>query len=172
MELSPKKYALVAMNLPVEGFFTYEVPGDVEDSIIPGTRVVAPFGRRVVTGYVVALEKESPVKGIKKVLDVLDDSPLFDAKRLKFFQWLPSSFFRPSGRGLFPGSSFRSGREEPKAFQDNGKRKGIPEFRENPALRLRKSCNRDSFRDQGLYRPSLACEKVQEGLSLLDPFPA
>ena len=66
MELSPKKYALVAMNLPVEGFFTYEVPLELEDSIVPGMRVLAPFGRRIVTGYVVGLEKESPVKGIKR----------------------------------------------------------------------------------------------------------
>lgn len=97
MELSPKKYALVAVNLPVEGFFTYEVPSELEDSIIPGMRVLAPFGRRIITGYVVGLEKESPVKGIKKVLDVLDDSPLFDAKRLKFFQWLASYYFAPPG---------------------------------------------------------------------------
>ncbi|MEK7314091.1 MAG: hypothetical protein AAB065_06400, partial [Deltaproteobacteria bacterium] len=97
MELSPKKYALVAMNLPVEGFFTYEIPLELEDSIVPGMRVLAPFGRRIVTGYVVALEKESPVKGIKRVIDVLDDAPLFDAKRLKFFQWLASYYFAPPG---------------------------------------------------------------------------
>ncbi|MFZ3072336.1 MAG: primosomal protein N', partial [Thermodesulfobacteriota bacterium] len=97
MEHNPKKYASVVMNLPVEGFFTYEVPSGLEDSICIGMRVLAPFGRRMVTGYVVALEKESPVKGIKRLLDVLDDSPLFDAKRLKFFQWLASYYFAPLG---------------------------------------------------------------------------
>src|SRR3990172_13300929 len=100
MELSPKKYALVAMNLPVEGFFTYEIPIELEASIGMGMRVLAPFGRRVVTGYVVGLEKESPVKGIKRLLDVLDDSPLFDAKRLKFFQWLASFYFAPPREGF------------------------------------------------------------------------
>src|SRR3990172_7123209 len=101
MELNHKKYASVAMNLPVEGLFTYEVPSEIADSIGVGMRVLAPFGRRVVTGYVVGFEKESPVKGIKKLLDVMDDSPLFDEKRLRFFQWLPSYYFFPLVGGFF-----------------------------------------------------------------------
>ena len=172
MELSPKKYALVAMNLPVEGFFTYEIPLELEDSIVPGMRVLAPFGRRVVTGYVVALEKGKPCQRNKEIARRFGRRAALRREKAQVLSMACVLLFCPSRRGLFFGPSFRSRRKEPEAFQDNGKRKGIFKFRENSALRLRRSYNRDSFRDRGFYKPSVSHEKVQEGLSLLDPFPA
>jgi primosomal protein N' (replication factor Y) len=93
-------YASVSVNLPVEGAFTYEVPENLRDSIFLGTRLAVPFGKRTVTGYVVGFEKKPDIKNIKPITEVLDELPLFDEKKLKFFQWMSSYYLAPLGEVL------------------------------------------------------------------------
>ncbi|MBI5560741.1 MAG: primosomal protein N' [Deltaproteobacteria bacterium] len=92
-----ERFADVVISLPIDGVFTYEVPDHLKGACTVGTRVLAPFGKRSVTGYIVALKKDAAVKGIKPIIDVLDASPLFDEKRLKFFKWLSSYYLSPPG---------------------------------------------------------------------------
>ncbi len=95
-----KRFADVVVALPVEGEFTYEVPEAFADLIAVGKRVLVPFGKRMVTGYVVGLRAESDFKKPKSLADVLDDKPLFDLKKLKFLRWLSSYYLVPQGEVL------------------------------------------------------------------------
>ena len=92
-----KRYADVVVGLPVEGVFTYEVPPHLEGDVAVGKRVLVPFSRRTVTGYVVALKNESHVERVRAVADVIDEVPVFDAKRLRFLNWLASYYLAPPG---------------------------------------------------------------------------
>jgi len=102
-------YADLAVPLPLDGFFTYEVPQELRPVIKVGQRVLVPFGGRVITAYVVALKKESGLgpgpdaKGIKikAIQDILDITPLFDSKRLKFLRWISSYYMAWPGE-VFP----------------------------------------------------------------------
>ena len=94
------KYADVVVALPVEGFFTYEIPDHLMGEVSFGRRVLVPFGGRAVTGYVVALKDDAGSVKTKKIRDVLDDAPLFDRKRFKFLKWLSSYYFAPLGEVL------------------------------------------------------------------------
>ena len=51
MEPDPA-YIEVAIALPVYRTFTYHVPESLRNLVTPGKRVLAPFGRRRVTGYI------------------------------------------------------------------------------------------------------------------------
>lgn len=98
--MSKKTFIDVAVELPVDRIFTYEVPDTLSEQVEIGKRVLVPFGKRVVTGFCLGFSKNSEVKGIKDILDVLDDKPVFDEKRLKFFQWMASYYFAPVGEVL------------------------------------------------------------------------
>lgn len=97
-----KPFAEIAVALPVETTFTYSVPQELENDAALGKRALVPFGRRLVTGYIVGLHASPPpdISGIKPISDILDASPLFDEKRLKFFKWMSSYYFAPLGEAL------------------------------------------------------------------------
>ncbi|MEE9542939.1 MAG: DEAD/DEAH box helicase family protein, partial [Thermodesulfobacteriota bacterium] len=103
MPTSSKKRELfvdVVVPLPVEGEFTYIVPGEFAPDVQVGKRVLVPFGKRIVTGYIVKIKQKADVPGLKPVKDLLDTTPLFDLKRLKFFRWLAAYYVATLGETL------------------------------------------------------------------------
>lgn len=102
------------MELPVDRLFTYSVPASLKESARLGFRALVPFGRRTITGYIISFVSEPEVKDVKEIIDVLDDEPLFDEKRLKFFKWLSSYYFSSLGDALSlthpPSANIKSSR--------------------------------------------------------------
>ncbi len=104
-------YAEVAVGLPIRKTFTYRVPLEFQDQIGIGKRVLVPFQRRKVTGYVLGFPVSLPHAidpgRVKEVLDLLDDTPLFDESMLAFFKWIATYYLYPLGEviktGLPPG---------------------------------------------------------------------
>ncbi len=90
-------YIEVAVTLPVFNTYTYAVPEALKEIIAPGKRVLVPFGKRKITGYVLGCAKNSDIKGIKKIIEVLDEIPLFPASMIPFFKWLSDYYIHPIG---------------------------------------------------------------------------
>jgi len=90
-------YMDVAVTLPVNQSFVYAVPDFLADSCMPGMRVLVPFGRRRVTGYILAGRQDSGGYTAKKILDVLDDLPLFPENAIAFFKWVSHYYIHPLG---------------------------------------------------------------------------
>jgi len=90
-------YMDVAVTLPVNQSFVYAVPDFLADSCMPGMRVLVPFGRRRVTGYILAGRQDSGGYTAKKILDVLDDHPLFPENEISFFKWISRYYIHPLG---------------------------------------------------------------------------
>jgi primosomal protein N' (replication factor Y) (superfamily II helicase) len=65
----------VAFPLPLHQTFTYEVPKGF-DPIEIGHRVLVPFGKRTLTGYVVGRADSAPNVETKEVCAALDDIPI------------------------------------------------------------------------------------------------
>ncbi|HLT47466.1 MAG TPA: DEAD/DEAH box helicase family protein, partial [Rubricoccaceae bacterium] len=72
---------------PVEGFYSYRVPPALDAEAVPGARVVVPFGRRQLTGVVVA-RAEGDADALRPLLDVLDDRPALPADLLALTRWM------------------------------------------------------------------------------------
>jgi len=104
--VNSKSYIDVAVALPVFGTFTYRVPENLQDDVSVGKRVLVPFGRRRVTGYVLGPGKSCDHTEIKCVQEVLDHRPLFPAGLIPFFEWISSYYLHPIGeviKSALPG---------------------------------------------------------------------
>ena len=55
-------YANVVFNLPLKDEFTYEIPLHFNGMVKKGMRVLVPFGRRRLTGYVVSISNHNKKK--------------------------------------------------------------------------------------------------------------
>lgn len=84
-------YLKVAVNLPVKNIFqlyTYRVPAELS-FLSPGWRVLVPFGRQLLEGFV--LEEDTapdPSGQYKDILDVLGTEPWFDSEMLETAKWI------------------------------------------------------------------------------------
>jgi len=92
--------AAIAVNIPSAKTFTYSVPEEMEESIAIGKRVLVPFGKRKVTGYVTELKKQSERDNLKEIIDILDKRPLFTTEDLTFYRWVSSYYMHPLGKSL------------------------------------------------------------------------
>ncbi|ADK80780.1 replication restart helicase PriA [Sediminispirochaeta smaragdinae] len=99
-------------NLPLDDSFTYLPPLDEAQEEPPsleafaarwrGRRVIAPFGRRSVTGFVVDVS-DHPPKGdftIRRVTRCIDDEPLFGDQELELASWMASMYLASTGEAL------------------------------------------------------------------------
>lgn len=95
-----KHYVHIAVAAPVSTPFTYEVPEHLRAFVVPGIRVLIPFGPRKITGYV--LENVSRPEDIRTlpILDILDEAPLFPQKLLPFYRKVAEYYHYPPGETL------------------------------------------------------------------------
>lgn len=94
-------FCQVVFALPFRNAFTYSVPDHLKDSVGIGKRVVAPFGKRVLTGFVVGVSESTNIKEkIKPIRDVLDEKPIFDETSLKFYEWISEYYLSSLGEAL------------------------------------------------------------------------
>jgi primosomal protein N' (replication factor Y) len=75
----------VSFDVPLPRPFSYRVPEGWR--LMPGQRVVAPLGRAVRTGVVVALRERSDARPLKPLLQVVDPAPALDAGGLALARW-------------------------------------------------------------------------------------
>ena len=106
----------VAVPLGVRRTFAYSVPPHLQSQMAPGIRVLVPFGRKTLTGVVVALLRESPTGNfeIRAIKDALDRLPLIPAALVETARWVADRYFTPAGeilRSMLPAGAQVSGAE-------------------------------------------------------------
>ncbi|MBF0389501.1 MAG: primosomal protein N' [Desulfamplus sp.] len=94
----------VAVALPLNQTFTYKVPPHLANSAKIGMRVLVPFARRRITGYILSKKIDSNSDTTsncsyqpKLILDLLDDIALFPPSMVQFFRWIASYYIHPIG---------------------------------------------------------------------------
>jgi primosomal protein N' (replication factor Y) len=89
-----------ALPLPVPGTFHYLVPPELRHEVAVGREVLVPFGRRRLTGAIVALAADPPADletPLREILHVIPGEPLFSETHLPFFRWLSTYYLVPLG---------------------------------------------------------------------------
>ena len=86
--LSPA-YAQVVFNLPLKEGFTYSIPEHLQGQVETGMRVLAPFGPRKLTGYVVGLtDRCEGAFETKSIEDLPDGAPVLSKELLALTRWV------------------------------------------------------------------------------------
>ncbi|HEV3511625.1 MAG TPA: primosomal protein N' [Candidatus Sulfotelmatobacter sp.] len=85
----------VALAVPLDMAFTYRVP--VDAAPIVGGRVLVPFRQQRMTGIVVELHDRKPSVTTKKILSVLDPTPVLDEHLLRLGRWIADYYLAPIG---------------------------------------------------------------------------
>src|SRR2546422_11303186 len=67
----------------ISGLFDYAVPDDLTSVIEVGHRVRVPFGKRIVTGFVYALETVPAGLGFKPIVALVDAEPLLPPRLIQ-----------------------------------------------------------------------------------------
>jgi primosomal protein N' (replication factor Y) (superfamily II helicase) len=95
-------FAEVVFPIPVDRTFHYAIPEALRSRALAGCRITAPFGRRKMTGFIVALMDKIPPGpfDIKEIADVLDETPSFSGSFLSFSRRLGSRYFASWGEIL------------------------------------------------------------------------
>jgi len=85
------QFAQVAVNLPVKNIFqlyTYVVPDQLA-FLTAGWRVLVPFGKQLLEGFVIEEVAAPETRAeLKEIVDVLGTEPWFDAEMLTTARWL------------------------------------------------------------------------------------
>lgn len=102
-------YIRVIVPLALRGTFTYTVPEDIVDEVLPGKRVVVPFGPKRLYSAIVYQVDVQPSKGTKPrpIAYVLDDEPIVTEEQLRFWEWMANYYMCGLGAimiAALPGS--------------------------------------------------------------------
>jgi primosomal protein N' (replication factor Y) len=97
-------FAQVAVPVHVRQTFTYRLAGDLAARASPGSRVLVPFGKKLITGFIVALQDELdgelPSESIKDVEELIDESPVVQTDLLELTHWMSDYYYAPWGECL------------------------------------------------------------------------
>ncbi|MFO7964294.1 MAG: primosomal protein N' [Desulfobacterales bacterium] len=85
------------MALPVYRTYSYEIPPGMASFAGEGIRILVPFKRQRVTGYILKRHFSEPSQAVKQILDVLDDEPLFPRSMIPLFNWIADYYLCPIG---------------------------------------------------------------------------
>ena len=100
-------YADIILPLPLEGVFTYSVPDGMTAAVMPGMRVVVPFGRsKKYIGVVLRAHGEKPSFDVKDILSLPDPHPIVTGLQLRLWQWIADYYMSPLGdvfKAALPG---------------------------------------------------------------------
>lgn len=79
--------------------FTYTVPTHLVGQLRLGHAVLVPFGKRVVSAYVLHLTQDIDFdpKKAKPIKRLLDSEPVFNARQLHFFRWMADYYLAALG---------------------------------------------------------------------------
>ncbi len=88
-------FADVALAVPLDTLFTYQVPDGME--AVVGGRVLVPFRQRRLPGIVVELHDRNPSVAAKNVITALDLTPVLDEQLLDLGRWIANYYLAPLG---------------------------------------------------------------------------
>ncbi|MBI3682143.1 MAG: primosomal protein N' [Acidobacteria bacterium] len=108
------RYCDVSLPVPLDQHFTYELPETLRHRVRRGCRVLAPFGARKLTGFVVRVHDETPLVETRQVLRLLGEEPALDEELLGLGEWIANYYCAPLGevyRAMTPlASEVRTGK--------------------------------------------------------------
>lgn len=99
-------YVEVSLPVPIRRNFTYRLSPTAAEGLVPGSRLLVPFGNRELTGFAVNISDHfEPKPGLsesdlKDVIEILDHVPLVTEEILQLTKWAADYYAAPWGEML------------------------------------------------------------------------
>ena len=92
----------IALPTPLHRLFDYRTLPQIDQPLLPGIRVLVPFGRRELVGILVetAEQSELPLNKLKPVHALLDRQPVLDPILFQLGLWAARYYQHPPGDAL------------------------------------------------------------------------
>ena len=89
----------VILPLPIEKFFTYRVPSEMNDEIALGKRVAVYFGGQKVYAALIRNIRTKPPQGYQAtyIIQVLDEFPIIQEREFVFWDWVAKYYMSAIG---------------------------------------------------------------------------
>lgn len=91
------RIAEVAVPVPLDKAFDYEVPEFMRAAAVPGARVRVPFGPRQLVGFILDVRDGTPGRELKPLAKLLDPEPLLGVEQVRMARWLAARYCAPVG---------------------------------------------------------------------------
>jgi len=99
MSLEPR-YCDVSLPVPLDQLFTYALPETLRHRVRRGSRLIVPFGKRKLTGFILRCHNEPPDKEVRTALRLVDEEPVLNEELLALGEWISSYYCAPLGEVL------------------------------------------------------------------------
>jgi primosomal protein N' (replication factor Y) len=92
-------YADIILPLAVRGRFTYFIPDEMKGRVVPGMRVMVPFGSKNLYSAIVSrIHNTDPgYKNIKPIASIPETIPLINENQLNLWQWISEYYLCSEG---------------------------------------------------------------------------
>src|SRR5438105_4261643 len=71
------------------------------EEITIGSRILAPFGKRNITGIAMEFPESTNLKRLKSIVKVLDAEPVLTEEMISFCRWISRYYICPIGEVIF-----------------------------------------------------------------------
>ena len=81
---------LVALKTThIDQTFSYLIPSNIKDKIEVGSRVLVPFGKQKLEGFVISIEENDSVDyKLKEIIELIDLKPVLSSELLMLGKWM------------------------------------------------------------------------------------
>ncbi|KON89145.1 primosomal protein N' [Sporosarcina globispora] len=109
--------------------FDYKIPAQLRGVILPGMRVVVPFGPRKIQGFVTGLKEESDFQQLKSISEPIDLNPVLNRELLTLGDWLTEKTlcYKISAFQAMLPAALKAKYEKKLVLAENAERKLLPE---------------------------------------------
>jgi primosomal protein N' (replication factor Y) (superfamily II helicase) len=109
--------------------FDYKIPSHLIGVILPGMRVVVPFGPRKIQGFVTGLKAESDFQQLKSISEPMDLNPVLNRELLTLGEWLKEKTlcYKVSAFQAMLPAALKAKYEKKLVMAENADRKLLPE---------------------------------------------
>jgi primosomal protein N' (replication factor Y) len=96
------RFVEIILPVPIPKFFTYRVPAQLTDKVLPGQRVIVPFGpKKILTGVIVSVHETPPRDHeAKYVLELLDETEVISEQQFRLYNWMADYYMCTPGEVL------------------------------------------------------------------------
>jgi primosomal protein N' (replication factor Y) len=101
MSVETSQVVEVALDLPMKGPLSYELPESLLGRVKPGCLVRVPLRNREALGVVLQVREAQNRPGeLKEVLELLDEEPILSPLELQWYGWAARYYVQPLGKVL------------------------------------------------------------------------